>query len=281
MPEQDISIMGKVGGFLQRLLALKITPEERLALASDPQNIFLDDVSYRKPRLVAAIFALLLHILILIIAFPDFGERIFVQEQILQLRNLAKPAGGGPPKPKITPPKPKPKVTPKPKPKLIPIPDPTPQDPEPIERAQMLDIPEVLDEVAFDLTMGDISGPPAGSGSGIGDGTGSSDGSGSSTGLDGVYTIGSGVTNPELLVQTLPSYTDEAIKAKVQGTVLLQVVVRKNGSVDSFRILRSLGYGLDEKAIEEIANNWVFRPGTLNGEPVDVLAMIEVSFTLR
>ena len=52
-------------------------------------------------------------------------------------------------------------------------------------------------------------------------------------------------------------------------------------SVGGFQILRGLGFGLDEKAIEEIANHWKFRPGTLNGQPVDVWAVIEVSFTLR
>ena len=86
---------------------------------------------------------------------------------------------------------------------------------------------------------------------------------------------------PLILQQTTPSYTDDAIKAKVQGIVILQAVIRKNGRVDSFKVLRGLGYGLEEKAIQEIATQWRFRPGTLQGRPVDVLATIEVQFNLR
>ena len=86
---------------------------------------------------------------------------------------------------------------------------------------------------------------------------------------------------PQILQQTVPTYTDDAIRAKVQGLVLIQMVVRKNGRVDSFKALKGLGYGLEEKAIQEMAANWKFRPGTLQGRPVDVMATIEVSFNLR
>jgi len=89
------------------------------------------------------------------------------------------------------------------------------------------------------------------------------------------------VTMPQLLHQTTPSYTEEAIEAKVQGIIILQAVIRKDGTVGNFKILRGLGYGLDERAIEEVSNNWRFRPGTREGKPVDVLATIEVQFNLR
>ena len=96
-----------------------------------------------------------------------------------------------------------------------------------------------------------------------------------------VHTIGSGVTMPQILHQTTPSYTKDAIEAKVQGKVHLQAVIRKNGRVDSFKVLSGLGYGLEEKAIQEISTQWRFRPGTLHGRPVDVMATIEVQFNLR
>jgi TonB family protein len=83
-----------------------------------------------------------------------------------------------------------------------------------------------------------------------------------------------------VLAQPLPQYTEQARKARVEGIVVLQAVVRKDGTVDSFRVLRGLGYGLDESAINTIATKWRFRPGTLNGQPVDVQANIEVSFKL-
>jgi protein TonB len=86
---------------------------------------------------------------------------------------------------------------------------------------------------------------------------------------------------PQILKQSTPDYTDEAIKNKVEGIVILEAVIRKNGRVDSFKVLRGLGYGLEEKAMQEISKNWRFRPGTLEGEPVDVFATIEVQFNLK
>jgi TonB family protein len=95
-----------------------------------------------------------------------------------------------------------------------------------------------------------------------------------------VYVVGPDVKAPEILSQPLPAYTAEARAAGVEGIVLIQAIIRKDGTVDSFKILRGLGYGLDESAINTITTRWRFRPGTLNGEPVDVWANIEVSFRL-
>ena len=61
----------------------------------------------------------------------------------------------------------------------------------------------------------------------------------------------------------------------------MQTVVRKDGTVDSFKVLRGLGYGLDESAINTVATRWRFEPGTLpSGQPVDVQIAIEISFRL-
>ena len=85
---------------------------------------------------------------------------------------------------------------------------------------------------------------------------------------------------PQLLVKTTPSYTDAAIRAKVQGVVLLKGMVRRNGRVDTLSVVRSLGYGLDENAIREMAS-WRWRPAMRNGKAVDAWATIEVAFNLR
>lgn len=61
---------------------------------------------------------------------------------------------------------------------------------------------------------------------------------------------------------------------------MIQLVVRKNGAPDSFKILQGLGHGLDESAINTIATRWRFKPGTVNGTPVDVQIKVEVSFRL-
>ena len=99
-------------------------------------------------------------------------------------------------------------------------------------------------------------------------------------GAERVYSTGE-ASQPQLITSTLPSYTDEAIRAKARGTVLLEGIVRTNGRVDSLRVVRGLGFGLDESAILEIAENWRFRPGMRSGRPVNVRAWIEVRFNLR
>ncbi len=94
------------------------------------------------------------------------------------------------------------------------------------------------------------------------------------------YVAGKGVIAPIGLYQPVPAYTEEARDARVQGVVLIQAVVRKDGTVGDLKVLKGLGHGLDESAINTIAAKWRFKPGTLNGIPVDVLANIEVSFAL-
>jgi TonB family protein len=106
-----------------------------------------------------------------------------------------------------------------------------------------------------------------GSGGGIGSGV-------------GPYVVGGSVKGPVITLQPLPAYTEEARKARCEGIVLLQAVFRKDGAIDSFKVIRSLGYGLDESAIQTISTKWRFKPGTKDGTPVDVQANIEVSFRL-
>lgn len=76
-----------------------------------------------------------------------------------------------------------------------------------------------------------------------------------------------------------PEYTEEARKNKVQGTVILQVVITKQGSVDNVKVLKQLGMGLDEAAVAAI-ETWRFEPATLDGEPVAVHYNLTVNFRL-
>jgi TonB family protein len=134
-------------------------------------------------------------------------------------------------------------------------------------------------------------GPPSngpGSGGGIGSGSGGGVGSGSGPGVGpgsgggiggGVYRIGGGVSSPSLVFKVEPEYSEEARKAKFQGTVVLYVVVDEKGNPRDLRIVRPLGLGLDEKAIEAV-QKWRFRPGFLNGKAVAVAATVEVNFRL-
>jgi periplasmic protein TonB len=135
------------------------------------------------------------------------------------------------------------------------------------------------------LSQGSGSGGGAGTGrgSGIGPGTGSGLGPGSGGGTGGgVYRPGNGVTLPRVLHEERPQYTSDAMRAKVQGTVLLECVVRPDGSVGDVQVVRSLDptFGLDGQAVAA-ARKWRFAPGTRLGEPVPVLITIELTFTLR
>lgn len=120
----------------------------------------------------------------------------------------------------------------------------------------------------------------SGSGGGVGSGKGPGVGPGSGGGFGGgVYKIGGGVSQPTLLSKVEPEYSEEARKAKWQGTVVLSLIVDENGTAQQIKVARSLGMGLDQKAIEAVTK-WRFRPGMKDGKPVPVYATIEVNFRL-
>lgn len=126
-------------------------------------------------------------------------------------------------------------------------------------------------------------GGGTGTGTGIGSGTGSGLGQGSGGGTGGgVFRPGNGVTVPRVLREVKPAYTAEAMRAKVQGLVLLECVVMPDGTIGRVEVVKSLDgtFGLDQEAIKA-ARQWRFAPGTRFGEPVAVLVTIELAFTLR
>jgi periplasmic protein TonB len=96
----------------------------------------------------------------------------------------------------------------------------------------------------------------------------------------GVYRVGGGVSSPIVIYRVEPIYSEEARKAKYQGVVVLQAIVRKDGTIEILKVVRGLGLGLDENAIAAL-KQWKFRPATRNGVPVDVALNIEVNFSLR
>jgi TonB family protein len=96
----------------------------------------------------------------------------------------------------------------------------------------------------------------------------------------GAFRAGGDVKPPTVLSRVEPQYTGQARDAHFQGTVVLEALIRKDGSVDILRVVQSAGYGLDESATEAL-KQWVFRPGMKSGEPVDVAINIEVNFNLK
>jgi TonB family protein len=99
---------------------------------------------------------------------------------------------------------------------------------------------------------------------------------------DGVYAAGNGVTFPRPLRNLKPQYTPEAMQRKIQGTVLIEVLVNPDGTPANPRIIRSLDpeYGLDNEAIRTVMQSR-FNPGTRQGVPVPVRVTVEMTFTLR
>jgi TonB family protein len=120
----------------------------------------------------------------------------------------------------------------------------------------------------------------SGSGGGVGSGKGAGFGPGSGGGTGGgVYRVGGGVSAPSVLFKVEPEYSEEARKAKFQGTVVLAIIVDPSGKARDIRVIRPLGLGLDEKAIEAVMK-WRFKPGYKDGAPVPVQATVEVNFRL-
>jgi TonB family protein len=120
------------------------------------------------------------------------------------------------------------------------------------------------------------SGGDGGVGSGHGLGVGEGEGAGYG---GGPYRIGGGVSAPVAIYDPDPEYSEEARKAKYQGTVVLWVVIGADGRPRDMRVVRSLGMGLDEKAMDAV-KKWRFRPAMKTRQPVPVQVNIEVNFRL-
>jgi TonB family protein len=135
------------------------------------------------------------------------------------------------------------------------------------------------------------SGPPSngtGSGAGIGSGSGGGVGVGAGPGVGeghgggiggGAYHVGGGVSAPSVIFDPSPEYSEEARKAKFQGTSVVSLIVGPDGLPRDIHISRTLGLGLDEKAIEAV-KQWRFKPAQKDGKPVAVEISVEVDFHL-
>jgi protein TonB len=124
-------------------------------------------------------------------------------------------------------------------------------------------------------------GVGTGSGTGLGEGEGSGLGPGSGGGTGGgPFRPGSGIEPPVLIREIRPVYTTEARRRAVEGDVLLDIVVRDNGTVGAIRVTRGLDAGLDQKAIEAV-RQWRFQPARRRGTPVEVVVEVAVEFKLR
>jgi periplasmic protein TonB len=185
-------------------------------------------------------------------------------------------------------------VAPEPAPEPEPQPEVEPEPPTlrvdvPAQRmaAALTSVPGALlsDDASAGVGRGFGTGDGAGGGDGDGVGSGDGDGRGPGTGRNtggGPPGPGSGVTSPVALLEVKPAYTSDALRAKIQGSVWVQCVVRPNGSCTDLEVIRSLDrrFGLDDEALKA-ASQWQFAPATRAGEPVSVPVVIQLDFFLR
>ena len=185
----------------------------------------------------------------------------------------------------VEPPRPTPAVTPQPAPKA---PEPVPSQTliAPVvesaadqrDRAGVVEKPAAVAE-SQGQGIGGGAGSGQGSGNGEGQGSGIGEGSGGGTG-GGPFRPGSGVEPPRLLKEVKAEYTEDARRRNIRGDVLLEIVVRSDGTVGDVRVLQGLGGGLEARATAAV-RQWKFAPAMRRGQPVDVVVEVAVEFTLR
>jgi TonB family protein len=159
------------------------------------------------------------------------------------------------------PPKTEMQQIPKPKTKKVPIPDPTPDEPEPIRDEQP---DEDIDFIPDDnLVLGVPAAPPPPEPEG-----------------PVRFVVGGNITEPVKVSGPNPLYPEAARRARIQGVVVLECTIGKDGVVQEAKVLRGLPLGLTESAVEAV-KKWRFQPSTLNGKPVEVLYILTVRFNLQ
>jgi TonB family protein len=118
-----------------------------------------------------------------------------------------------------------------------------------------------------------------GGGIGMGHGIGAGPGSGGGYG-GGLMSVGGGVSAPQVIHSVEPEFTESARSANYQGTVSIQLIVDSQGNPQNVQVMRHLGMGLDEKAIQAV-KEYRFRPAMYQGHPVAVQMVIDVDFHLH
>ncbi|HVS02511.1 MAG TPA: TonB family protein [Thermoanaerobaculia bacterium] len=197
---------------------------------------------------VAAVF----HLILLAIHFPELTAQVSADQQkpkiyVVQQVRFKQP----PPKQE--------RQIPQPKKKKVPIPDPTPDEPEPIRMPEEvepeIDLPDT--DLVFDIPEGPPPAEP-----------------------EGPIIVAGDVVPPEKTFAPQPVYPEMARKARVQGVVIVQAIIDKQGQVTNVKVLKGLPMGLDQAAAEAV-KKWKFKPATLNGKPVDVYYNLTVNFRIQ
>jgi TonB family protein len=207
----------------------------------------------RKILRYALIVAVAFHVVLFIIHFPEMTRqaraeakkerKIFVVQQ-----------------PKFKPPEQKKVEILKPKTVKVPIPDPTPDEPEPVRQLDTSDeIPQVVPD---DAIFGVPEAPPP------------------PPEPQGPIRVGGQIKEPKRAFYVQPAYPEIARKARIEGAVILECVIDKEGNVKDIKVLKGLPMGLTEAAVDAV-KQWRYVPSTLNNRPIEVLMTVTVTFRLQ
>lgn len=229
-----------------------LRPEEAERLIGGEYWAFAEeDREDRRNWWIATTVAVAFHVALAFVVFPEFqaAESAQAQQKVYVVQQV-----------RFKPPPPQQQQEiPQPKTKKVPIPDPTPDEPEPIrledEPEPEIDLPDT--DIVFDIP----EGPPARE-------------------PEGPIRVGGDVLRPEKISGPDPQYTEIARKARIQGVVILEAIIDKEGNVRNVKVLKPLPMGLDQAAVDAVTS-WKFKPATLNGKPVDVYYNLTVNFRLQ
>ncbi len=237
-------------------MAKKKTIEKKPTLAEEAaigeySYFALEDKEDNRLALYSYIGAIVVHIILFFVTIPSIARDITADRKkpkVFVIQNV-----------RFKPPPPKQEQQiPKPKAKKVPIPDPTPDEPEPIripEPEDQLQIPDVDDLV---IAVPDAP-PPVDTGP--------------------IFVTGD-VQKPIKISDVQPQYTEIARKARIQGVVILQTIIDKNGDITDVKVLKNLPMGLGDAAVTAV-RQWKYEPATLNGKPVAVYFNLTVNFKLQ
>jgi protein TonB len=208
----------------------------------------------RQSMKVAWIGALILHFALFIIVFPEFETTVAEVEtkEAVVIKRYKPPE---PPKEQ-----PKKKVTRR-RTSRVPIPDPTPDEPEPITAEEADFVETEMAQTTTEFVVGmPTGGPPV-------------------VVEEGPMRVGGEIQEPTLISRVNPVYPELARRARLEGPVILQAIIDRQGVVKEVEVLRGLGLGLDEAAVEAVSQ-WQYTPTFYNGRPVEVILTVTVIFEL-
>ena len=217
-----------------------------------------EEAQDRKFLRIALLLAAIFHVVVFAITFPTFAAAIKEVKQVKAKVYVVKQV-----KFKQPPPRQDQQQILRPKSKKVPIPDPTPDEPEPIRDDANQEEIDFIADPNLVLGVPDGAPPPPSEPTG-----------------PIRFVVGGKITEPEKLSGPVPLYPEAARRARIQGVVVLECIIGKNGEVTDVKVLRGLPLGLTESAVDAV-RSWKFKPSTLNEKPVEVLYILTVRFNLQ